>query len=87
VEETASDPNSKELQFAYTNVARILSDFSGSGAAGVGHLAMHRRAQGALGVQRVAFHLHGHLQRISPLRLPQHLHVSKKWTIKGAKLL
>jgi hypothetical protein len=65
----------------------FLCDFSGGGAAGVGYLAVHRRAQGALGVQRVAFHLYGHLQRISPLRLPQHLHVSKKWAIKEAQLL
>jgi hypothetical protein len=65
----------------------FLCGFSGGGASGVGHLAVHRRAQGALGVQRVAFHLYGHLQRISPLRLPQHLHVSKKWTIKGAQPL
>lgn len=42
----------------------------------MGNSSVHRSAQGPLRVQRKSFHLHGHLQRILTVCVPQRFHVS-----------
>ena len=42
----------------------------------MGHPAVYRRAEGAVGIQREPLHLHGDLQRVAPLYISQRIHVS-----------
>ena len=54
----------------------IDSEYSGDDGAGMGHPAVYRRAEGAVGIQREPLHLHGDLQRVGPLYISQRIHVS-----------